>query len=332
MFNFLIVRVLESNSFTLPNTIIYGDVELRPASVDSDKELSALKESADDHRLQFDKYTYAARICTIVSSETVLEALSIAADRFSTILDLSASKFHISNVDVSEIGFAKNLASGELHPVKRWGFNPSTSFVMSHGNIQRMDDINYILGLDCELSQRYLRALHWARHGRHENNSQLKILFNWFTLEALLKEGESDNISSNICFLMGFPNNKKRLEISEPFLASISDHPRYDFWKKKLIEDVDKIRIFRNNSAHSGFRIVDFSKPVLALYSQIMIYGTSRSLGAVRFALLNNVKTLVEFKENIANIFENTARANDIHGNIIYSLDQVLLNGNDIYL
>lgn len=54
MFNFLIVRVLESNSFTLPNTIIYGDVELRPASVDSDKELSALKESADDHRLQFD--------------------------------------------------------------------------------------------------------------------------------------------------------------------------------------------------------------------------------------------------------------------------------------
>ena len=130
---------------------------------------------------------------------------------------------------------------------------------------------------------------------------------------------------------MGFPNNKKRLEISEPFLASISDHPRYDFWKKKLIEDVDKIRIFRNNSAHSGFRIVDFSKPVLALYSQIMIYGTSRSLGAVRFALLNNVKTLVEFKENIANIFENTARANDIHGNIIYSLDQVLLNGNDSY-
>lgn len=62
-----------------------------------------------------------------------------------------------------------------------------------------------------------------------------------------------------------------------------------------------------------------------------MIYGTSRSLGAVRFALLNNVKTLVEFKENIANIFENTARANDIHGNIIYSLDQVLLNGNDSY-
>lgn len=332
MFNFLVVKVLESNSFTLPHTLVYGDVELRPASVDSDKELRALKESADDHRLQFDKYSYAARICTIVFAGTTLEALSIASDRFSIILDLNASKFHISNVDVSEIGFTKNLASGDLYPVKKWGFSPATSFVVSHGDIQRMDDINYILGLDCELSQRYLRALHWARHGRHENNSQLKILFNWFTLEALLKDGESDNISTNICFLMGFPNNKKRLEISKPFLSSITNHPRYDFWKKKLIEDVDQIRIFRNNSAHSGFRIVDFPKPVLALYSEIMIYGTSRSLGAVRFALLNNVKTLLEFKENIANIFENIARSDDIHGNIIYSLDQILLNRSDSYL
>lgn len=332
MFNFLVVKILESNSFTLPDTLIYGDVELRPASVDSDKELTTLKESADDYGLQFDKYTFIARISTIVSSETITEALTIASDRFSTILDLIASKFHISNVDVSDIGFTKNLASGELNPIKRSGFNPSISFVVSHGNIQRMDDINYILGLDCELSQRYLRALHWARHGRHENNSQLKILFNWFTLEALLKEDESDNISSNVCFLMGFPNSKKRLEISKPFLANIVDHPRYDFWKRKLIEDVDQIRIFRNNSAHSGFRIVDFSKPILALYSQIMMYGTSRSLGAVHFALLNHIKTLLEFKENIAYIFENTASANDIHGNIIYSLDQTLSNRDDSYL
>lgn len=332
MFSFLVVKVLEFNSFTLPDTLIYGDVELRPASVDSAKELAALKESAEDYGLQFDKYTYTARICTIVSSETIPEALSIASDRFSTILDLNATKFHISNVDVSEIGFAKNLVSGELHPIKRRGFNPSISFVMSHGNIQRMDDINYILGLDCELSHRYLRALHWARHGRHENNAQLKILFNWFTLEALLKEGEFDNISSNVCFLMGFPNSKKRLEISKSFLASVVDHPRYDFWKRKLIEDVDQIRIFRNNSAHSGFRIVDFSKPILALYSQIMIFGTSRSLGAVRFALLNNINTLLEFKENLAYIFENTATANDIHGNIIHSLDRILLNGDNSYL
>lgn len=232
MFNFLVVKVLESNSFTLPNTLIYGDVELRPASVDSDKELKALKESADSNRLKFDKYTYAARICTIVSCENVSKALNIASDKFSTILDLNASKFHISNVEVSDIGFIKNLDSGELHSLKNMSFNPSTSFVMSHGDIQRIDDINYILSLDCELSQRYLRALHWARHGRHENNSQLKILFYWFTLEALLKEDEFDNISSNVCFLMGFPNNKKRLEISHKFLDRISDHPRYDFGKR----------------------------------------------------------------------------------------------------
>lgn len=324
MFNFLVVRILETNSFTLPNTLIYGDVELRSASVDSDKELTALKESADDHKLQFDKYSYAARICTIVSSDEISEALSIALDRFSTILDLNASKFHISNVDISEIGFVKNLASGELHPVKRWGFSPSTSFVMSHGNIQRIDDINYILGLDCELSRRYLRALHWARHARHENNSQLKILFNWFTLEALLKENENDNIAANVCFLIGFPNGKKILDISKTFLNIISNHHRYEFWKKKLIDELDKIRIFRNDSAHSGYRLVDFPKQTLDLYSQIMIFGTSRSLGAVQFALLNNIRTLVEFKEYMPYIFEQTARANDIHGTIIYSLEQVL--------
>lgn len=325
MFNFLIVKVLESNSFTLPNTLIYGDVELRSASSDSNKEIAVLKESAEDHQLNFDKYTYTARICTIVYCDKFSDALSIASSRFSTILDLNATKFHISNIEVSDIGFVKNLDSGELLPIKRKRFNPSTSFVVSHGNIQQIDDINYILGLDCDLSQRYLRALHWARHGRHENNSQLKILFNWFTLEALLKEGESDNISSNICFLMGFPNNKKRLEINQTFIESISNHTRYDFWKKKLIEELDSIRVFRNDSAHSGFRVVDFSKQKLALYNQIMIFGTSRSLGAVQFALLNTIRTLPEFKEYMPYIFEQIATPNDIHGNIIHSLEQSLL-------
>ncbi len=56
-----------------------------------------------------------------------------------------------------------------------------------------------------------------------------------------------------------------------------------------------------------------------------MIFGTSRSLSAVRFALLNNIRTLPEFKEYMPYIFEQIATTNDIHGNIIYSLEQALL-------
>ena len=324
MSDYLVVKILDTNSFTLPNTLIYGDVELRSASTDSDTELTILKESAEDHKLDFSRYTYTARISTIVHSDTPREAQEQATDRFSTILDLIMTKFPTSKVELSEIGFIKNLESGETIPIKKWEFTPSLLFVVNQGNIQQFDPINFIFSQKTELSERFLKSLYWARHSRHENNRQLKVLFSWFSLEALLKENIDDYIGATVCFCLGFPGKRRAQNIDQEFMRRIESHPKYFFWLNKLTIEVNNIRDFRNDSVHDGFRIVDCSKDTLALYEQIMMYGTSRCQQAVQHALLNGIHTVVEFKDYLPFIFEEFVRVHDVHGNIIHSFDSAL--------
>ncbi|MEQ6475243.1 hypothetical protein [Comamonas sp. wu1-DMT] len=157
-----------------------------------------------------------------------------------------------------------------------------------------------------------------------KKNAQLKTLFYCFAVEALIKETENDNIGGSVRWFLGFPNGKNRSDVSVTTLLKLREHPSYDFWNKELIDIFEKIRVFRNDSVHAGFRSTDFTKNELNLYSQIMLFGASRCQSAVRFALINGIKNVSEFKEYIPIIFEENCNIiNDIHGNIIYSLDQL---------
>jgi hypothetical protein len=132
------------------------------------------------------------------------------------------------------------------------------------------------------------------------------------------------NISGVLRWCLGFPNGKKRNEVSNSILNSLSAHSRYEHWSKEIVTIVDKIRIFRNDSVHSGFRSVDFTKSELELYTQVMTFGTSRCQGAVTIALTNRIETVSDFKEYIAVIFESRINlVNDVHGNLIFSLDEI---------
>lgn len=325
MNTFLVLKVLESQSVCLPATLIYTNVELRSYNSELESEVEILKKSAELARIDFSKYNHSARISTIVECNNVIEATNIAEDRFAEILDLKSIELPLSNYSLSPIGYTKNLETGELCPIHQHkGYEPCMSFVVHTGDIQPFDSTNYILSLNTELSNRYLRSLHWSRNSKHEKNQQLKILFDWFAVEALLKESETDNIGGTIRWFLGFPNGKAGKDVSSSLMSALSAHPRYSFWKKQLAEIVDKIRIFRNDSVHSGFRSVDFTREELGLYSKVMSYGTSRCQAAVQIALVNKIQTVPEFKEYISFIFEkNDNLINDVHGNIIFSLDEI---------
>ena len=324
MGSFLVVKILDTQSVSLPSTFVYGSVELRSHKADSEHEIDVLKESASNNRVDFDKYSYCARIATIVNCDSVLEAIDLSDNIFSEVLDLKSVEFAISNFKTSDVGFVKNLETGSIQPINRREYKPSMSFVVHRGDIQSFDVVNYILSLNSDLSNRYLRSLHWSRNSKHESNSQLKILFYWFAIEALLKESERDNISGVVRWFLGFPNGKHINDVSTSFLENLSDHSKYEYWNKELITIVDKIRIFRNDSVHSGFRSVDFTKYDLELYSQVMVFSTSRCQAAVQDALINRISTVSEFKEYIGPIFEkNMNLINDVHGNILFSLDRI---------
>lgn len=325
MNNFLVVRPLDPQSTCTPTTFIYGKVELRSRSADTQLEIAAFKESAENAHLDFDKYSFSSRIATIVEAENVNIAINIADDRFSEALDLKSIELPISKLSPSPIGLTKNLETGEISAIANQGFKHSMTFLSHIGSIQQFDSINLILSLDTDLSKRYLRSLHWSRNSKHETNQQLKILFNWFSVEALLKESETDHIGGSIRWFLGFPNGRGRLNLSFRTINALESHPRYAHWDKELIDITDKLRTFRNDSVHHGFRLLDFSKETLKLYNQVMLYGTARCQAAVQVAIINNLETVPQFKEYIPIIFEeNKNLIKDTHSNIIYSFDNPL--------
>ncbi|MFK3942930.1 hypothetical protein ACI2KC_14805 [Pseudomonas monteilii] len=324
MASYLVVKILDDKSFVLPSTLSLGNVELRSSSADDKCDEVAFESSAIEHGLGYEIYKVCARIATIVDCENSVEAIYAADARFLEVLDFKSAEYAISTIRTSQIGLVKDLSSGEVSPIKRSGFHPSLSFVMYSGAIQCFDATNYLLSLESELCDRYKRSLHWARNSKNETNPQLKIVFLWFALEALLKENETDNcVESYIRLFLGFPNGKQSWIISSSVKERLEEHPRYFYWQKKLIDIVQEIRNFRNDSVHSGFRSVDFTKQKLHMFDMIMVYAVSRCQSGVRQGLLSGLKTLVDFKEYAVLLFENGGDIfNDVHNNIIFSLDR----------
>lgn len=323
MTSFLVVKILDDRSIMLPSTMNYGSVELRSYSADTKLETEAFETSASEGGLDFNKHKICARIAAIVDCETLSEAVHIADNKFLEVLDFKSTEFAVSAIKTSRIGLIKNLASGEITPIGRYGFQQSLSFVVRNGAIQCFDVANFLLSLKNELSDRYRRSLHWARNSKNETNPQLKIIFLWFSLEALLKADETDNcVESYIRLFLGFPNGQQVTLISPALKTNLENHNRYKYWQKKLIDIVKEIRDFRNDSVHSGFRSVDFTKEKLEMFSTIMTYAVSRCQAGAIQGLLSNIESLSDFKEYAVPLFENnTNLINDVHHNIIHSLD-----------
>ena len=323
MNSFLVVRILSDQSISIHSTLNYGDVELRSYSTDTELEIEILRASAYEVGLDFDRHSICARISTIVECESPTKAIHIADGRFLVLLDFKSTEYALSTISVSRIGLIKDLASGETLPIKKTIFQPSLSFVMARGTVQCFDRTNFLMLLDNELSDRYRRSLHWARNSKNENSLQLKLIFLWFSVEALLKADESDNsVESYVRLFLGFPNGLQCKLASKGLTADLENHPRYDYWKRELPKKVEKIRNFRNDSVHSGFRSVDFKKEDLNLFSVIMTYAVTRCQAGVMRGLISDIKTLKDFKKNSVMLFEDNANLiNDVHNSIIYSLD-----------
>lgn len=323
MTHFLVVRILDDRSISTPCTMVYGSVELRSFTADSKLETEALESSASEGGLDFNKHKVCARIATIVECDTSNEAVQQADNKFLEVLDFKSTEFAVSNIKTSKIGFIKDLASGEITPIKKSGFEQSISFVVRPGSIQSFDSTNYVLSIKSDLSERYKRSLHWARNSKNEVNPQLRIIFSWFALEALLKADDNDNsVESYIRLFMGFPNGIQLSLLSATTKVLLENHERYKYWQKKLFEIVIEIRNFRNDSVHSGFRSMDFTKEKLDQFKIVMTFAVARCQAGVMRALLADINSLPEFKEYAVPLFEqNTNLINDTHNNIIYSLE-----------
>ncbi len=318
-----VVKVLADNGVHFPVASIYGDVELRPANKDFDEEKKCIEESFELNKIKVE-VSLNSRISCLVEAENEEVAIKMSDEKFEGVLDLKSREFSISKLETTPCGYTKELESGILSPIKDNTFGPCGAFLRKLNSFPEIDRTQLFLLWDNELSERYKKSLHWSRNASKESNIQIKIIFMWFAMEALLKESENDKIAPYIRWFLGFPSGAGAQDVSAATSQKLNANENYAKWKRKLIDSLEKIREFRNDSVHAGFRRFDFSGDELSLYEKIMTFGTSRCQEAVFTSMSNGLQTVSEFKEYVGVIFDSyTDIENDIHGNILYSLESL---------
>lgn len=325
MIAYNIVKVLANGGVIIPEAVIYGDVEIRPARKDLAQEKECIERSFKSmDRAPEEIISINARIACIVSADSDQNAIRLADAKFEEILDLISREkgFGLSRFTVSPCGYIKEMESGRMTHINDGTFRPYPAFERSLYSFQQINRTQYLLTREGELVERYKKSLHWSRNALQESNIQIKILFMWFALEALLKENETEMIAHYIRWFLGFPSGTGAQYVRQK-IKLLEAHPRYVEWGKKIIDSLEKIRIFRNASVHSGFRRYDFSEKELALYEKILTLGSARCQNAVFTAISNYLKTVQEFKEYVGLIFDDCTEVNDIHGNVLFMLEDI---------
>lgn len=319
--NFYVSKLLYNSGIYRADTTVYGEVEIRPPQSDYADEQKVIEESILSSKIDI-KQEFTCRIGTIVCCESQKESEVLADERFISVLDLLSAEYLISHIAVAQCGIIKNLDTGDISPIVSHQLNPGTIFVRRNGNLQKYEFNHWIHTQKTELAECYKRSIHWSRNARWDKSIHVKILYHWFAIEALFKQDVNDDISSLLLLHLGFPGSTYARNISRDLLKILDSNTSYMKWKKTIRAMVDDIRVFRNNSVHSGFRNIDFSKEKIRLYNNIMLLGCSRSQAAVKTALANKITTVDEFKEYSGIIFENRENLiGDIIGTIIFNLE-----------
>lgn len=327
---FLITRTLDYQSYSYINTEIFGDVEIRNISHDLDIEKKLLKKTESNAfagKLDVSDYDFSNRMSTIVEAKDEIEAIRLANEKFVTVLDLKADELSLANINLSRVGFVRNLSTGSIKAFLIIGVVKSGVFIRNLSDIQRWGAINFMLDKNGnpekkeELLDRYIKSIHWSHHASDEENKQLKLIFNYFCLEALFKEDENDNITGMVRCFLGFPGGKYFKDVDKSIINTLQENDDYSSLVKSIPMYLDDIRKIRNDSVHAGFRSIDISNEKLKLYDNLLNLAKIRCLNAVKQSIIHDgIKSLSEFKNKAGFIFNNRVRIDDILGNVVFSL------------
>lgn len=320
MSQFYICKLLDEGGVYFPTTYILGNVEFRSANSSIADEENAIEKSLNKAKLKINK-DFVCRMGTIVVANNLESALTMADQKFVETLDLLSTEFPCSRLSFSDCGYFKNLDTGDIDPIESPKLVPSTSYLINRNLHQEIDFKQWLATQNSDLATRFKKSLYWARKARWEKNLQISILFYWFSIEALFKESESDNVAPFIRWFLGFPNGPEAKNIAPLLIKELKSNPHYQTWANRLTIILEEVRTFRNESAHNGFRITDISLLKLKQYAQIMTLSCSRAQNGVRRGLSLGIRNLSDLKSRISQVFEsNEQLVNDVHNNIVFSL------------
>lgn len=263
------------------------------------------------------------RIGVVVKADSADEAANLADQYFVEVLDFLTVEYTMSQLELAHCGYVRNLDTDENQIISNQQFDMGTLFIRSQGLMSRLNSTQALLLQEGDLLDRYKRSIHWSRNAILEKSPHLTILYRWFAVEALFKENDTDDVTSPLMLFLGFPTNTFSKYLSRDMLKRLSDSESYRKWKLKIGPLVNRIRKFRNDSVHSGFRSIDCTADDLRLFDRLLTVGLSRCQGAVHTGVLSGFKSVSEFKEYAGLIFENNPNVErDILETIVYILDR----------
>ena len=324
MTNFVVIKILNNQGAVVTQSKFYGPIELRPALKDFPRESTAIEESSKRNNERLD-IKINSRLACLVQAEDINSALEVSNKLFQDATDCIAYDFSIAQIKLSRSGCIKNLDSDEVEPIIDFSEINTTIFANESFPFPRFTDGQIIHSYKSELGERYRRAIHWHHNALIESQSHIKILFFWFSFEALFKQDENDKMNPFILSALGYPSGKSSQLIPASKLATLSAHASYFYWKRTLSSQIEKIRTFRNDSVHKGFRQSDFSSKDLNLYKTLMSLAATRSQNQVNVALKNGISSVSEFKEYSGLLIsENKNYINDIHNTVFLMLNDAM--------
>jgi hypothetical protein len=164
-----------------------------------------------------------------------------------------------------------------------------------------------------------IRSCHWSRKARAETNLQLRVLFQWFAMEAILMVNKDHDIVPQVMWALGFLQGHAQLLIAPSMLAALLAHPRYETWRKRVRTALIALKTFRNDSVHSGFRPQDVPEDQLKGFDFLTHIGCPRVQALTKRAMCSGLTTVEELFEYIPLLFEASPNSvADAHGTVIF--------------
>jgi hypothetical protein len=324
--DYLVCRLASDKSFYRSSPYHLGAAEIRPGKFDSPAERNALEESVKSFGIQIE-LELAPRLLAIVVAKDVKDAVRQSDARFEEVLDyLDGQMGGISQFVLAGPGFVRSMSGGSVsallkEPPRSWG--PSPTFAIVPGAYPGVDVAEVTFGVKrTEVVDRLLRAAHWSRKASWESNQQERVLYRWFSMEAAWKRHKDDDVVPAVMVGLGFPLGADAYVVNQSLQTQLSSHPRYRQWRDQILDRLTAMKAWRNKSVHSGFRPWDIEPAELASFDRLSLLACARARGLLQQAVLKGLTTIEEAREYAVPLLEsNTNVVNDVHGTIIYSLE-----------
>jgi hypothetical protein len=324
--NFVVIRLLDDRGIFHPTTLCVGRVEIRPGRSDTPREREALTKSSGS--FQYAWKENCMRIVTVVDAANEREADIQAEEFFEESLDVLENMSALSKMALLPIGAYRSTSNASVTPRAPFPtLSPGTSFKIAYENFPQCEWPQYIIRSNSDLGKRLLRSYHWSRKAKWEANGQLRILFRWFAMEAIWMINKDEDIVPRVKWALGFPNGIGLKSLVSKFQTSLQAHTSYIPLSRLVQERLEKVRVFRNNSVHSGFRHQDVSRNDLRDFDMITALACGRVQQCAQNGIVSGLTVAQELFDYLPLLIENDPRyVNDVHGNVFYYLQHPSLH------